>query len=226
MNPQNNILLWNKIHSILFSSLFVLYTIVQVRFSLIIAGGISFLFYGLIHFHLLKTYKPFAGYANRVTLLRLILVIISGIFYENLADFVLFTIGISIFCLDGLDGFIARKLNQTSEFGAYFDMETDAFYVCVFTVILFEKGFAGYWILIPGFMRYFYGIFILLFGRKVKEEIRTKYGPLVAGIFFVSILSPFVVSPTLYSPVLIISSALLMLSFLNSLIRIFRIRIV
>ncbi len=224
MRRNNKIYQWNKIHSVLFCFLFILYTVVPVRYPLIIAGGISFLLYGITHFQLLKAYKPFAGYANRVTLFRLILVMFSGIFYKNLPDFILFTIGIGFFCLDGLDGFIARKLNQISEFGIYFDIETDAFYVCVFSVILFEKGFVGYWILIPGFMRYFYGIVTLLFGPKVKEEQRTKYGPLVAGIFFVSILSPFILTSTFYTPVLIFSSALLMLSFLNSFIRIFSIR--
>jgi phosphatidylglycerophosphate synthase len=141
------------------------------------------------------------------------LVIVAGIFYKSLPDIIMLLIGITIFSLDGLDGYLARKFKQVSKFGAYFDMETDAFYVCIFSAILFEKGFVGYWILVPGFMRFFYGTIILLIGRKSKDKIRTKFGPLVAGIFFVSILSPFVLSSVFYLPVLIISSALLLLSF-------------
>lgn len=204
---------WNNFHAILFSCLFILYLIFPSRFPVLIAGICSFLYYWTIHLDSLRTFRPFAGYANWTTSARLILVIAAGLFYKNIPDFFLFLIGIVIFCFDGLDGYLARKLKQESEFGAYFDMETDAFYVCVFTLILFERDFAGYWILIPGFMRYFYGTIILLIGRKSKEAIRTKFGPIVAGTFFVSILSPFVLPTALYIPILIISSALIILSF-------------
>lgn len=219
MTYDVKIIRWNNFHSVLFTLLFILYTVLSLRFPVIIGGAISFLYYWIIHLGILKTFKPFAGYANRTTSLRLILVIIAGIFYNNLPDFVLFFIGISIFSLDGLDGYLARKFNQKSEFGAYFDMETDAFYVCIFTIILFEKDFAGYWILIPGFLRYFYGTIILLVGRKAKEEIRTKLGPVIAGIFFVSILSPFVLSSAFYNPALIVSSSLVVMSFIYSFIQ-------
>lgn len=218
------ILRWNNIHVILFSFLFFIYIILHVRYPVIVAGGISFLYYWLIHYSTLKKYEPFAGFANWITLLRLLLTIILGILYKNLPDYILFIIGLSIVCLDGLDGFIARKFNQTSEFGAYFDMETDAFYVCIISIILFEKGFVGYWIIFPGFLRYLYGLIILLIGKKSNEEIRTKYGPLIAGIFFISILSPFILSIKYYNPILIISSALLMISFVYSFVQILRIR--
>lgn len=216
MTNENKIERWNNIHAILFSCLFVLYTVFPSRFPVIIAGVLSFAIYWTIHFNTLKKIQPFAGYANWTTLTRLVLVFVAGLYYKNIPDFVMFLIGFTIFCFDGLDGFLARKLKQESKFGAYFDMETDAFYVCVFAVILFEKGYAGYWILLPGFMRYLYGSIILLIGRKSKENIRTKFGPLIAGIFFVSILSPFILSPILYIPILFGASFLLFLSFIYS----------
>ena len=209
---------WNNFHIILFSCLFILYIIFPLLLLFLIGGVFSFLYYWIVNINSLKTYHPFAGYANRATLVRMIFIIVAGIFYKSLPDIIIFLIGITIFCLDGLDGYLARRFKQVSEFGAYFDMETDAFYVSVFTVILFDKAFVGYWILIPGFMRYFYGSIILLIGRKSKDKIRTKFGPLIAGIFFVSILSPFVLSSAFYLPVLIISSVLLLLSFAYSFI--------
>ena len=224
MTYDDKILRWNNFHAILFSFLFILYTLLPVRYPVIIAGGLSFLVYWLLHYEFLRKYSPFAGYANWITLLRIILIILVGVLYKKIPEFALFAIGLSIVCLDGLDGFTARKLKQESEFGAYFDLETDAFYVCVFSIILFEKDMAEYWIIVPGFMRYLYGIVILIIGKKSDDEIRSKYGPLIAGIFFISILSPFILSTKYYYPVLIISSALIMLSFLYSFIRIFRIR--
>lgn len=224
MNGEFKILRWNNIHAILFSFLFIQYTIFPVRYPLIVAGGFSFLFYWLINYNALKTFRPFAGYANRITLLRLILIIVSGIWYNELSDIIIFILGSGIFCLDGLDGFIARRLKQTSEFGAYFDMETDAFFVCIFSIILYEKGLAGYWIIIPGFMRYLYGLVILLTGKKSNEKIRSRYGPLIAGLFFCALLSPFLLSVKYYGPVLIIASGLLMLSFAYSFFQIQGIR--
>ena len=209
----------NNFHLILFSCLFILYNIFASRFPFLIAGIFSFLYFWIININTLKTYQPFAGYANRATTVRLILVIMAGVFYKNVPDFELFLIGFTIFCLDGLDGYLARKFKQVSEFGAYLDMETDALYVGIFTVILYEKGLAGYWILITGFMRYFYGTIIILTGRKSQDKIRTKFGPLVAGIFFVSILSPLVLSSAFYMPVLMISSSLILLSFAYSFIQ-------
>ncbi len=219
MTNDVKILRWNNYHAILLCFLFILYTVMPVRFPVVIAGTLSFLYYVLINFDKLKAIKPFAGYANRITMVRLILVIITGLFYKHMPGILLFIIGISIFCLDGLDGYLARNFNHKSDFGSYFDLETDAFYVCVFTIILYEKGLAGYWIIIPGFMRYFYSLIILLIGRKATEEIRTKFGPLIGGIFFVSILSPYILPEKFYFPILIISSVLLTLSFLFSLIQ-------
>ena len=224
MKPRFNIFTWNNIHAVLFCFLLVLYTVLPVRYPVIIAGGISFFYYWAVNFEALKAYKPFAGYANWITLLRLLLIFFTVTGMNQIPDFGIFFIGLTIFVLDGLDGLIARKFKQESEFGAYFDMETDAFFVCIFTIIIYEKGLAGYWIIIPGFMRYLYGFIIWVTGKKNDEEIKSKIGPLIAGLFFSAVLTPFILPEKYYLPVLVVSSALLMLSFLYSFIRIFKVR--
>lgn len=58
----------------------------------------------------------------------------------------------SIFCLAGvtdwLDGFLARKLNQTSRFGAFLDPVADKLIVSV-ALMLIVGAFASPWITIP-----------------------------------------------------------------------------
>lgn len=60
--------------------------------------------------------------------------------------------------LDGLDGYLARRLGQVSAFGARFDMETDALTMLALAFAVWAIGQAGAWVLASGAMRY---IFIL-----------------------------------------------------------------
>ena len=57
-------------------------------------------------------------------------------------------------CMDGLDGYLARKNSLCSVFGARFDMETDALLGLVITLLVWQSGQAGIWVLALGLMRY------------------------------------------------------------------------
>jgi phosphatidylglycerophosphate synthase len=56
--------------------------------------------------------------------------------------------------LDGLDGWLARRTGIHSEFGARYDMEVDALLILVLSVLAWQHGQAGWWILLAGVMRY------------------------------------------------------------------------
>ena len=57
-------------------------------------------------------------------------------------------------CMDGLDGYLARKTDMCSVFGARFDMETDALLGLVITLLVWQSGQAAIWVLALGLMRY------------------------------------------------------------------------
>jgi CDP-diacylglycerol---glycerol-3-phosphate 3-phosphatidyltransferase len=66
--------------------------------------------------------------ANLVTLSRLVLLlVVVWLFYQPLSawSFASFFLIVFIFVSDGLDGYIARKHNETSLFGALFDIAGD-----------------------------------------------------------------------------------------------------
>ncbi len=56
--------------------------------------------------------------------------------------------------LDGLDGWLARRTGMASDFGARFDMETDALLILVLSVLVWQYDKAGAWVMLCGAMRY------------------------------------------------------------------------
>ncbi len=80
----------------------------------------------------------------------------------------------ALFCVDGLDGWLARRLDAASRLGARIDMESDGFLVMVACLLLHERGL-GLWILTPGLLRYVYGIATTV--RSAHGEIpRSRLG--------------------------------------------------
>lgn len=56
--------------------------------------------------------------------------------------------------LDGLDGWLARRTRMASPYGARFDMETDAAFILVLSILVWQHGKAGAWVVLCGMMRY------------------------------------------------------------------------
>ncbi len=101
---------------------------------------------------------PLFGPANQVTMLRAMLVALAASLLTEPAAadvawaLVLAAAGIAV--LDGVDGWLARRTQLNSPFGARFDMETDAFSMLVLSVLVWHHGKAGLWVIVIGLMRY------------------------------------------------------------------------
>lgn len=67
-------------------------------------------------------------------------------------------LGFAVFslCLDGVDGFFARRQGLTSSFGARFDMEVDSVFALLLALLSWQSGKAGAWVLLLGSMRYLF----------------------------------------------------------------------
>lgn len=97
------------------------------------------------------------GPANTVTLIRAAIVcLLASLYGEHWIDFELLVACAAIVALtlDGLDGWLARLRGTQSRFGARFDMETDAMLTLVLSLLAWQSGKAGAWVLIAGLMRY------------------------------------------------------------------------
>ena len=101
---------------------------------------------------------PRLGPANRVTMMRAILVALAASVVAEPAGssiaWTLVTMTVIVTTLDGVDGWLARRTRMSSAFGARFDMETDAFFMLVLSILVWRHDKAGAWVIATGLMRY------------------------------------------------------------------------
>jgi phosphatidylglycerophosphate synthase len=116
------------------------------------------------------------GAANVVTLLRLALILLLSLVLHRGAGVVLGTLVFVIFALDGVDGWLARRQKLSSEFGAHFDMETDALFVLALGLELWLGQAYGAWILVTGPLRYLYVLSLDLLPSTRGDMPRSKLG--------------------------------------------------
>ncbi|MEO0401858.1 MAG: CDP-alcohol phosphatidyltransferase family protein [Pseudomonadota bacterium] len=108
--------------------------------------------YGMLHSYP----HPVLGACNGVTLARVAMVAFLGgsLVAPHASPWLVCAVAVSAFVLDGADGWLARRAGLVSDFGARFDMETDAALGAVIAVWLLLSGTTGPEILILGLMRY------------------------------------------------------------------------
>lgn len=111
--------------------------------------------------------QPRFGAANRVTLCRLALAaLLAALLGEPVprppletaaalpAAWLIVVAATLTALLDAVDGPLARRSGMASDFGARFDMETDAAFTLVLCALVLQAGQAGPWVLAAGLMRY------------------------------------------------------------------------
>jgi phosphatidylglycerophosphate synthase len=118
--------------------------------------------------------------------------------------------------LDLLDGWLARRRGLTSEFGALFDMETDAFFVLVLALILFSRGIAGAWVIMAGLWRYLYVLAPACFPASGVEDKRSRHGRTLYVLMMVCFLVALAVPPGLGWLLALAGTVAVSVSFLQS----------
>ena len=204
---------WNQWHALGLLLAGMLSIIIASTTPILCLCLASFLWLLGSHIGFLRTYQPFAGYANWVTMFRLTLLFILGFFYPLFSQEQLFVLALVIVGLDGLDGYLARKFKQSSDLGAYLDMECDTFFVCLLCTNYFLEAKFGFWILIVGYLRYLYVMALHLFSLQNKKEKSTKFAKTIAVLLFFALLFPLISSVQFYYPLVLIASLLVLYSF-------------
>lgn len=204
---------WNLAHAlfmIIAGIAALVFNSVNVLIGLVILSFLVFLF---LHRKMLAEFRPWGGYANWVSLFRFSLILGGGMllnFWKPVYCFPFFLVAL---CLDGLDGYLARKFDQATDFGAYLDMETDAFFVAFLSTFWYLDGRVGGWILLIGFLRYLYVWSLKIFRLEKKKEQGTKFAKIIAVLIMSALLAPFVLPEMVYQVMIIVASLLTIYSF-------------
>ncbi len=204
---------WNNIHALLMlistgMSLFL--GSIQIIIGFAIA---SFLYFIFKHRTFLAQYKPFAGWANLITFFRLACLLCIAFFSASLSPILLFSFFSGIILLDVIDGYVARKLKQESDFGLFFDMESDALLVLLVSLVLYFGEWVNWWILIPGLLRYANVFLYFIFQLPPKKEPKRKFASYIAGFLFFALVIPFILPSNIYTPILFLATLLVIGSF-------------
>ena len=135
-----------------------------------------------VAFGLVRDHHPYFrfGPANHVTMFRAVLVaLMVGLIGEPESPRVAAaaTAGAALIALlDGVDGWLARRSGMTSAFGARFDVETDALFVMAMSILVWQHGKAGAWVLLGG-MRYLWVVAtwcLAWMARPLRPTMRAK----------------------------------------------------
>ena len=156
------------------------------------------------------------GPANQVTFVRGSLVaLLFGLVADPAAAWIGVVVASAALALDGLDGWLARRLQVASEFGARFDMETDALLLVALTLLAWAYDKAGPWILVAGLMRYLFvasSALLPFLAGSLPPSRRRQSVFVVQGIALIVCISP-IVGPPVSGAVALMGLGLLTWSF-------------
>lgn len=178
-----------------------------------------YLLMAVLIWHWLPLHQPLPrlGPANRITLIRLLLTALAAgavgaprLTAEH--GWLLSALALLALVLDGVDGWLARTRRCASAFGARFDMETDALFILLLALLVWQRGTAGAWIVLAGVWRYLFvaaGALLPRLRAPLPPSRRRQTVCVIQIVALIACLSP-PIGPFLGS--MIAAGALLLLS--------------
>lgn len=207
---------WLQLHAMLALPAIAIAAITGIVWPAAAMMGASFLWGYLSNKESWEEAGPYGGPANLVTALRLVMMIIAGIFAGRMGPWPMGILLGMAASLDGLDGEIARRFNASSLFGEYLDKETDSFFVTIGSLILWNHFSLGWWVLLPAILRPLY-----VFTRKWLHtghlrEPKFRYGRIIAVTIMVAIPLSMVLPQMIRFWIMLLSVSAVSASFLRS----------
>ena len=161
------------------------------------------------------------GAANRVTLGRAALVLplsalaVQPILLPDAMAWLIIALATIATVLDGVDGWVARRSETASPFGARFDMELDSFLMLVLSLLVWRSGKVGAWAILIGLPHYLYvaaGWVWPMLRAELPPSVRRKAVCVAQGTLLLVCLGP-IIPPALATASAAAALALLAWSF-------------
>lgn len=140
------------------------------------------------------------GAANWITATRAVVTLALPLIHLQLegtstAGLVLAALAMAVLALDILDGWVARRFAVAGEFGATFDVEADAVFVLLLSLLLHERGVAGLWVVGAGLWRYVYVLAPLLVATVEPPATRSLFGRAAYVVLIFSLVLALLLPP-------------------------------
>lgn len=157
------------------------------------------------------------GWCNVVTLARGVLVafLVTPLLFAEPGAMVVAALAALALALDGVDGWLARRDGLASAFGARFDMEVDAAFALVLSLLALATGKVGFLVLVLGATRYAFvaaGLLLPWLDAPLPERRSRKAVCVIQIAVLVAIQLP-AVTAGVASAMTLAASLLLLLSF-------------
>jgi phosphatidylglycerophosphate synthase len=220
--PDSNVLeVWLGRHAVAMLAAIIVTVAIPSGVWVAIAAAASFaqLWYREHPRHVLI--EPYGGWANRLTAVRLGLLLAALTLVHELASAVMLALFAANVAIDAVDGYVARRKRQATAFGAVFDREVDAVFVLAVYLYLFVASSLPVWVLIPGSLPYVFRLAVAARRDRPAPERRERLAVALAGANFVTLLAAVASPPRIQPYVVIASSALVGASFLISFLKLY-----
>jgi phosphatidylglycerophosphate synthase len=166
--------------------------------------------------------KPLGGYANQITLLRFVILIIALVLVNAMHQYLFVALVVFVMIADGIDGYLARRFNQASDFGEIFDTEVDAFLALSLALLISMNHPEAAWVLVGGLMRYAMIILYRILGWHERRRPHMPETKLFAVLYFISLLIPWLLPWDIAVWIVLGGNAMVSFSFIREFVLIMR----
>lgn len=206
---------WTRIHALV---------MVPAAFAVLTTGadlllpGLALVSFGVLLGLARRRWTPDGsfGLANGITVIRLFLSMGLWTLGTSVSPAWVVPGAILVLVLDGLDGRVARERGEVSSLGELFDMEVDAFFVLILSLLLAELDRLGSWIATAGLLRYAFVLWTWWVQPMGGRERRSRLARISFVVAVAVLLTAFLPLPALYRPLAVAATALLVVSFARS----------
>jgi phosphatidylglycerophosphate synthase len=193
MEKRDTIIRWVITHASVMLISAIAGMILRSFFPLVMAFVVSLLIYITQQRATWSSLQPVGGAANLVTFGRCAILIMTLLMQPQMHHFVFTALITLVIIADGIDGYLARKMDQSTQFGEIFDTEVDAFLALSVSFLIWKDQPSAWWLMVAGVFRYAFGIAYYLFGWHQRVRPPMPESKAIAVIYFLSLLSAFFV---------------------------------